>query len=258
MIRSRTLCLIPHYFGPIENIPGGFSGGSQDEAQRVRRERVVRRTVAWLKRLSSIMDVEIAVGGVKGKNILPIDIDYSGRIASSFHILWYLLADGQRQFDQYDNILVLEDDILVPRRTIWRMVLAAKELIDTNDIIFPNRIELAFGMPAAVDLIAWRGWKGSSITWQSRTWYEAKNPHSAFLFLSKRQGNKFLEMDFSRPSRTIGEFTTSAFALAHSGYRLFREKCAIPRHYVFHQDSWCMRNGISRLRIIERFVRGNA
>jgi hypothetical protein len=243
----------------VENVLGGFSGGSHDEARRARRERVVRRAITWIKRLSSIMDLEIAVGGIQGKNILPIDIDYSGRIASSFHILWHLLADAQRQFDQYDYILVLEDDILVPRRTIRRMVLAAEELAGTQDIIFPNRIELAFGIPVAVDLIALPGWKGQSITWQSRTWYEAINPHSAFLFLGRRQCDKFLEIDFSLPIRTIGgEFTTSALERAHSGYRLFREKRAIPRHCIFHQDSWCMRKGTSRLRIIERFVRGYA
>ena len=255
MARPRTLCLIPHYFGPAENIPGGFNGGSHDEARRARRERAVKRTVIWLKRLSSITSVEIAVGGIQGRNILPIDIDYSGRIASTFHILWHLLADAQQQFDNYDYILVLEDDILVPRRTIQRMVIAGQELAHTNNIIFPNRIELAAGMPVAVDLIAVRGWKGQSITWQSQTWYEANNPHSGFLFISRRQGDRFLEMDFTCPTRTMHEFTTSAFERAHSGYRLLRERRMIPRHYVFHQDSWCARMGINRLRIMERFVR---
>ncbi len=258
MHRPRTLCLISHYFGFAEDIPGGFIGGSHDQARRARRERAVKRTIVWLKRLSSLLRVEIAVGGMPGKNILPIDIDCSDRIVSSFHIIWHLLAEAQRQFDNYDNIMVLEDDILVPSSTIRRMLDARPELVGTHDIIFPNRIELAYGLPVAVDLIVWPGWKGQSITWRGRKWYEANNPHSGFLFIGKHQADKFLAIDFANPTRTIGELTTSAFERAHSGYRLFREKRLIPRHYIFHQDSWCVRAGMHPGKIVEGFFRSYA
>ena len=152
---------------------------------------------------------------------------------------------------------MLEDDILVPEQTIARMLAASRELADLRHLIFPNRIEFILGVPAIPDLLALRGWTGRRVDWRSQTWHQAANPHSAVLFLGRHQSEEFRKVDFSRPHLTIGEYTTSAFERAHSGYMLFREKRVIPRHYVIHQDSWLRRNSsdISFGKIVRRHLR---
>jgi hypothetical protein len=240
MARPRTLCLVAHYFGAPEDSVAALAACTNVAAQ-AHREQVVKRTVAWLKRLSACLDMDIVIGGVRGKNLLPLDIDYTGELETHWHILWRLFADAQRQLDNYEYLLVLEDDILVPRHTIERMLAAGRELEDVRHAIFPNRIEFLRGFPVVPDLIALPGWTAQTINWRSKTWYRAKNPHSAILFLGRHQSEEFRKVDFSRPHITIGEYTTSAFERAHSGYSLFRERTRFPVHCVIHQDGWCRR-----------------
>ena len=213
-----------------------------DVLARPRRERIVKRAIAWLRRLSTQLYLEIVVVGIRGKNILPLDVDYAGQIKSHWHILWRLFADAQHNLDDYDYLLVLEDDVLVPRRTIARMLAANHEFANKRHAIFPNHTEFFCGLLVNPDLVAMPGWTGQTINWRSKTWYQATNPHSAILFLGRHQSEGFRKVDFSWPRITLGEYTTSAFERAHSGYMLFREKSRIPSHFVVHRDSWIRHN----------------
>ena len=242
MPRPRALCLVPHYFGVGQE----FTGGSTSTASRNGRRRIVERTVAWLKRLSPLFDPTVLVYGMEGQVLHPIDVDVASRISSPHFIPWTVFEDIGKELDRYDYFLVVEDDILVPVSALRRMIAARRDLAD-NEILFPNRLELLHGLPVIPDLYFLPRWTGYVRAWRRRQWHEAVNAHSAFLFMDRAQMTKALEAtDFSKPEILKGSYMymDAAFFAAHRNFRLLRERAIVPRHFVFHQDSWSVRHKI--------------
>jgi len=249
--RPKVLCIVAHFFGQSK-----FRGGSTAGANADRRKRVVKRTIAQIKRLSPLLEPDLCIYGFEGQSLVPIDVDVSSRVASPLHIPWAAFEDAKRHFQHYDFLLYLEDDILVPRRVLARMMAAAKDLAP-REILFPNRVEFPRGFPIAVDLYYVPQWTGYSKRWRGRRWHEAVHPHSAMLFMSKEQiASVFDTTDFSNPRRTCFDFQASVLAEAHKGFRLLRERSVIPTHFVVHQDSWIIRNKTSMLRAIGSHLSG--
>jgi hypothetical protein len=159
------------------------------------------------------------------------------------YILWKAFADTRNRLDHYDYFLFLEDDLLIPRMVVRRMMAAAKDL-GPREILFPNRIEFIRGLPFTVDLIFLPEWTGYSRVWRGRVWHEAKHPHSGLLFMSRKQlAHAFETVDFTKPEIvSVGYYMGSAFQKAHRDFRLLRERSIIPTHFVIHQDRWLPRS----------------
>jgi hypothetical protein len=58
MPRPKALCIVAHFFGPSE-----FPGGSTLSENRAARQKIVQRTIRQIKRLNSIIDVDLLVYG---------------------------------------------------------------------------------------------------------------------------------------------------------------------------------------------------
>ena len=249
VIPRRALCIVPHYFGPNP----AFVGGSTDLANRAKRHRIVNRTIRQLRRLSAVIPFDIEVHGLAKASVVPIDVDVSSISSNPDHILWAAFRLIGDRLGAYDYFLVVEDDILVPRPTLHRMLYAAADLPE-NEILLPNRIVLIAGLPVVVDLTSIPNWTGYSRVWNGQTWHEACNPHSAMLFMSRQQMQHVINTtDFSKPEISIGYYMASCFAKAHRNFRLLRERTWLPRHFVYHQDFSARRKSRSRALILNGF-----
>lgn len=255
MSRPRALCLVPHFLGEA---PQGFTGGSTERQSGSRRARIVKACMKATKRLSSVLDLDIAVCGMAGHNVLPLDIDFTGRIESPGHILWQIFREAPRLSEGYDWLMVVEDDIITPVATVRRMMDARSEIADPRQIIFPNRVEYWNGLPIVVDLFAMPGWTGASLEWRGQTWREAQNHNSAFLMLDRAQRELLSAVDFSeaRLSGKGGYLMAGAYHLAHSPFTLLREQRWLPRHYVVHHDSWLKRQKPAFKEVLHLHLRG--
>jgi hypothetical protein len=239
---AKTLCLVPHFFGPTAT----FVGGATSTGAPARRRRMVLRTVAQIKKLSGVIDPTVLIYGMAGRTLVAPDVDVSARVASPEQLLWPLFQDIGKYLHAYEYFLVAEDDILIPRSVIGRMIAAARDL-NADEILFPNRLELLRGFPVVPDLYFLQQWTGYSRAWNGAEWHEAVNPNSGFLFMHRTQMAKVFERtDFSKPeiASDCFNYIDAAFCTAHRGFRLMRERNIIPKHYVFHQDSWSVRQRV--------------
>ena len=237
----KALCLVPHFFGA-----GGYFGGSSSINAAKRRRRIVTRTIAQLKSLSVILDPTVLVYGVGDQSLVTPDVDVSARLDTPLRLVWLLFQDIEQQLDAYDYFLVVEDDILVPRGVIARMMSAAPDL-GANEILFPNRLEFLHGLPLVPDLYFLQKWTGFSRDWNGERWHEAANPNSGFLFMNRAQMTSVCARnDFTKPEVGADSYTyvDAAFSRAHRDFRLLRERTIIPRHCLFHQDSWSVRHKV--------------
>ena len=247
----KAICVVSHYFGVSE-----FSGGSTTAENVLRRKRIVERTINQIHSFRDIVDIDVLVCGIGGSNLVKLDLDVSKEVLSPTHIPWSALSYLVSQLDHYDFFLYVEDDILIPKFVLRRMIAAAKKL-PIDEIFIPNRLELMSGFPVVVDLVAIPGWTGYSRSIGWRKIYQANNPHTGLLFMSRAQwARATLAADFSEPAIIIGGYQASALAKAHSGFRLLRERSAVPTHFVIHQDRWIPRNNISLMRAVRAHLDG--
>lgn len=247
----RALCVIPHYFGVTD-----FSGGSTDLKNSESRKRFVERTITQVWRLNSLFNIDVVICGIDGKSLVSLDLDVTNQVNSSQHVAWAALAYLGSRLEAYDYFLYVEDDILIPKFVLRRMILASQKL-EANEIFLPNRVEFLFGCPVAVDLFALPGWTSYCKTLQGKSLGEAVNPHSGLLFMSRAQWELVCrEVDFTKPQVTIGAYVASALARAHQGFHLLRERSIIPTHFVIHQDCWIIRNNVSRRNAFKAHLNG--
>lgn len=227
----KVLCYVNHYFGE----PVGFEGRSTD-GDRDERRAVVEQCVEGLRRLPG---ADVQVCGIEGRSLLPIDLDFSHVRDDPKLLIYESLAHMAGRLDDYDYVINVEDDILVPPETLANAIEFDRASL-ANEVLHPNRLEIdAAGEPFCVDLLAMPGWTHQRRTYRGRELRVALNPHSAVLILSRDKFRYALQhIDLAYRGRFLNYEMDSAFAYFHSPLSLYRPFEDVGFHTVTHLDRW--------------------
>lgn len=227
----KVLCYVNHYFGP----PVGFEGRSTDADDAHRRAIIA----TCLDGLRSLPGVEVKVCGIEGNALETIDIDFSQVRDNPRLLVYESLAHMVARADDYDYVINIEDDILLPPQTFANVVEFDKvSLID--EILHPNRVEEdETGRRFCVDLEAMPGWTYHRRTYRGREIRVAWNPHSAVLILSRDKLRYALQyIDVGYRGRFLTYEMDSALAYYLSPFSLYRPYEDLEFHTVTHLDRW--------------------
>jgi hypothetical protein len=227
----KVLCYVNHYFGP----PVGFEGRSTDADEAHRRAIIA----TCLEGLRSLPGFEVKVCGIEGKALEPIDIDLSQVRDNPRLLVYESLAQMVERAEDYDYIVNIEDDILLPAQTFENVVeFDRTSLVD--EILHPNRIEEdETGRRFCVDLEAMPGWTYHRRTYRGREIRVARNPHSAVLILSREKLRYALQyIDRGYRGRFLSYEMDSALAYYLSPFSLYRPYEDLDFHTVTHLDRW--------------------
>jgi len=129
------------------------------------------------------IDAELRVYGVNWATLVNVDIDLTEKIASSLHIPWAMIDHVYETSDEFDLILLTEDDLLVNPDTLRSLINIDKEL-EPRELIIPNRIENFQSREICVDMFAMPGWLATEKLVLSTRLRSPRNTHSAFLFFA--------------------------------------------------------------------------
>jgi hypothetical protein len=227
----RVLCYVNHYVGD----PVGFEGRSTDP-DRDRRRKAVS---SCLEAVRDLPGVEVAVCGIEGRALEPIDLDFSSIRDDPKLLIYETLAHMAGRLDEFDYFINVEDDVLLPSET-FSNVLAFDEESLPNEALHPNRIEVDDdGLPFCVDIKAMPGWSYQRRTYRGHELRVARNPHSAVLILSRDKFRYALShIDLGYRGRFLNYEMDSAFAYYHSPLSLYRPYLDLGFHTVTHLDRW--------------------
>jgi hypothetical protein len=238
----RTLCYVNHYFGAAVD----FEGKSTNSRHAATRKAVVERCIASLK---SIPGVDVYVCGIKGRSVVPIDLDFSGIAKNPRLLIYESLAHMAGHLDEYDYFINIEDDILVSADTLAN-VIAFDQSSLVNEVLHPNRVETdERGETFCVDTRSMPGWGHQRRTYAGHELRVARNPHSAVVILSREKFKYAMQfIDTSYRERFLVWELDSAFAYYNSPFALLRPYDDLSFHSITHLDRWV------RPRTLRRFV----
>lgn len=225
--QPRLLCYVTHYYGRSSE----FYGKSSYQESEIRKKHLLD-CIASLKR---IPNATVKVCGIKGRSLVPIDIDFS-HIERPEYLVFESLAELSSHVDEYDYFLTVEDDILVSE-DVFSNILEFDRTSLVNEVLLPNRLELLNGKKVLTDLVTKPGWTINEKTFNGYTLKVALNPHSGILILSQKKLRYCLErIDTSWRGQLVGGYMASAFAHFHRPFALFRPYRNADFHTVVHLD----------------------
>lgn len=233
----RVLAYVNHYYGPAARRTPYRSNGHNSE----RRRGYVQNTIAALKsfgELPEVKHVEVRVCGIRGKSLVPVDVDFSF-LEDPRQLVFESISEMMRHVDDYDYFINIEDDLLLPVET-FRNVLEFDVQSMANEILHPNRIEIGNGRKLALDpvsVIQPRVWTFQEKQFKGIKLRVAVNPHSGILIMSQakvRYCLKHTDIDFR--GHVMGSGMESAFAHFHKPFSLYRPHDNLDFHVLIHQD----------------------
>lgn len=229
----RCLCLFIHYFNPS----GPFGGKSKHQDSELRR-RTVERSLFSLRALCGL---DVRVCGHGGNSLVPLDFDLADRTHNPQFLVFEALHLLQELRHEYDQFLVVEDDLLVPADLFHNVEFFNAQFGEASAyrwILHPNRIEFRHGVaPFCIDLAVVRRRVGEPLRFNGRIVQEHENPHSGLLLVNLDQLEIIRkEVDPRFRGSVIGGPMASAFAHYHKPFRLFRFIDGLDRHTIQHLD----------------------
>jgi len=229
----RCLCLFIHYFNPV----GPFGGKSKHQNPELRRRTVERALFS----LRSLRDLDVQVCGHGGHCLVPLDFDLADRTPNPQFLVFEALQFLQEFRHEYDQFLVVEDDLLVPADLFHNVDLFNDQFGQASAhrwILHPSRIEFRHGAaPFCIDLAVVRRRLGEPLPFDGRLVQEHENPHSGLLLVNREQLEIIRhEVDPCFRGSVIGGPMASAFAHFHKPFRLYRYIDGLDRHTIQHLD----------------------
>jgi hypothetical protein len=229
----RCLCLFIHYFNPR----GPFGGKSKHQNSELRRQ-IVERALFSLKTLHHL---DVRVCGHGGHSLVPLDLDLENRTTNPQFLVFEALQLLQDFREDYDQFLVVEDDLLVSADVFYNVATFNAQFGKSSIhrwILHPNRIEFQRGSnPFCIDLSVVRRRLGDPIDFDGRQLQEHENPHSGLLLVDRAQLEIIRqEVEPTFRGSVIGGPMASAFAHYHRPFRLFRFIDGLDRHTIQHLD----------------------
>jgi hypothetical protein len=237
--KKRILVVVPHFFNTGHHRPLLF-GSYETENSEVRKTLLERSKFALETELNNAdLDFEIYYLGIENSSLMELQIVVSP--LDPRFLPWLAMDFAFSECENYDFVLVIEDDIEVESHTI-PMLLAFNQFSEPKDTLIPNRIEFFDGFRYCTDLVAMPGWKGPKFTLAGLMVREPINIHSGFLFLRNDQYlQAYVDRPFKSPTLIIGDFMASAFANMHSNFRILRSLPVTGSVTVLHHDNWAQR-----------------
>ncbi len=232
---KNVLCYINHYYDPNSKTPYFKSTCQKSHVRRGFVENTIER-IKELEKTSEVGKIDLKVCGVKDRNLVPIDIDFSF-IQNPQFLVFETLCQMAKHLDGYDYFMNIEDDILVPPETFKNIVKFDRHSY-INECLHPNRIEVWNGKKVPLDP---RGepriWTLQEKRYEGRTIRVALNPHSAVLILSREKFGYCIDnIDVNFRGFITGGGMASAYAHFHKPFSLYRPYNDLEFHVVIHQD----------------------
>lgn len=239
MIKERALIVIPHFFNFGEYATSHFGSHQVNnlEGRKVVLNKSKDSIIREFGRIGTEFD--LVYFGISGANILDLQVETT---ASDPRFLPWLAMDfAFSKIDQYDLLVVIEDDIELMGTTLSSLIdFNSQNSIDVT--LIPNRLETFNDHMYCTDLVAMPGWKGPKFEALGLQIREPINIHSGFLLLSAERFRKAYESrPFKTPTQIIGDYMASAFANMHAFQKIVR---AVPTREcvtVLHRDNWAER-----------------
>lgn len=244
----RCLCLFIHYFNP----GGPFGGKSKHQAPELRRQ-IVERALFSLRALRDL-DVKVCGHGVHA--LVPLDLNLIDRTTNPQFLVFEALQLLQEFREQYDQFLVVEDDLLLSPDLLYNVERFNAQFGLSSGyrwILHPNRIEYRGCVePFCIDLAVERHSIGEPVAFAGREVQLNENLHSGMLLVNRVQLEIIRqEVDPQFRGTVIGGPMASAFAHYHGPFRLYRFIDAFDIHTIQHLDPMLWKP----LSIHERFWR---
>ncbi len=185
------------------------------------------------------IEIEIIYIGIAGANILELQIEINP--ADPRYIPWMAIDYAYLRADEYDFIIVMEDDIQTRKGTLLRLLKFNSE-VDSELILIPNRIEKYRSKTYCPDLISMPGWKAPPFVFQNLVLREPINIHSGIVAMSSSRFKlAYKSKPFNTPTIIIGDYMASAFANIHAYQRIVRALPPMDQITLFHEDNWAER-----------------
>jgi hypothetical protein len=245
----KVLIAMAHYFNspPSSDFPNVAYGSLDYKKSETRTKYVLDSIESYKNAFKEIgMEFELRVYGMESASLVHVDVDLSRKVESSLHIPWAMIDHVYESADQFDLILLTEDDILVNSQTICSLIAIDRKL-KPMEMIIPNRIEKFLGSDICVDMFAFQGWlQARKIVWTILI-QSARNTHSAFLLFSAEKFKIAYAKKISEtPSRLRGlGYLESALANLLIDFIVYRALPTNTTLTIRHLDSWLSR-GIER------------
>jgi hypothetical protein len=237
----KTLCFVNHYYGKSSN----FTGQSSLKNAEGRKKTVLK----CLENLQRINDIDIKVCGIKGNNLVEIDIDFSFLKDPTF-LPYETLAHMSRFLEDYDYFIYVEDDILLPYQTFLNVVEFDKTA-QIGEMLQPNRLETDFiGNTYCVDLLPIprgflnlsddpREWTSQFKEFSGKQLRVSESKLSAILIMSRDKLRYALtKIDINFRGIVFVTAIESALYYFSSPFALYRSCLDLDFHYVLHLNRW--------------------
>jgi hypothetical protein len=229
----RLLCCMVHYFGP-----GGGKSSTQDP--HVRRG-YVERAVRACRDLAGVGDLQVSmrVCGSGPNALVPLDVSLS--VQDPFFLVFATLDYVLSQAHDYDYILVLEDDIVVPTSVLRNSVLFDSASLP-NEVLHPVRVEMNGVTPYCTDFSTSGEWSTQQRSFQGKRLGVHTNPHAA-MFLLSREKLEYCANNTDLSLRALYDFGGFGGGMMASAFANFLRSAVLWRpydepmfHHVIHQD----------------------
>ena len=240
----RVLCCVPHYFAERTGGASYLGQWKSVSQQPDIRRRYVEQTIASLRNLSSLPEVESAdvrVCGIRGNCLVPLDVEFDE--PEPLFIVFDTIQWMLERREDYDYYLLVEDDVDVPAEVLSNVIAFDQDSL-VNEVFHPNRVELDDGVAFNTDLKTFGEWTTQRKLFRGKQLVVNANPHAAVFVLSAAKFNYCADhADLSlrerlRIGRFRGGMMASAFANFLSSVCLYRVYDDLAFHYVVHQDEF--------------------
>ncbi len=183
--------------------------------------------------------MSIRLCGYDQKSILPLDIDFLDQISNPTEIMYASLSEMEKDINNFDYFINIEDDILLTKATFERVVKFDRISL-INEILHPNRIEYSLkNKKICIDLKSIPGWNYNQKLIFNHEFRSALNPHSGIaIFSQKKLKYAFQNSDIKTKNIHLYAGMDSAFASIHSCFILWRSYDSIDFHSIEHLDKW--------------------
>lgn len=237
----RVLAYVNHFYGRATPFRG--KSATQEPAPR---RRVVESVCRALQGLPA--ETSIRVCGDGRHHLVSPDIVFPD-LPDPRHLVHASIEHQLQQLAQYDYLINVEDDVLLPPET-WQAVLAFDAQQPLDRCLLPNRLEEGEHGLFCVDLKAWPGWTERSLPFQGHELRVALNPHSGISILSSRKALYARgRIDLTPRRRMAGDLMASALAALHAPFALYRPYDDPTFAHVRHLDAWQPRTPESLLAV---------
>jgi len=239
---EKVLCLVAHYY----NSKGVFRGKSTTQEASTRKNITLR----VLQTLSRITNLDFLVAGFPGNSLVNVDLDLS-YVNDPRYIVYEALSLLDRYTNEYEYVMVLEDDILINPEIIQNCVIF-DSMRSFDEILLPNRVEISGSHIYCVDLLNNPRRTSIQSKFLGRSLRIYQSPHSGIgLFRSDKYKYARSKICSSSRDLIVGGYMASAFAHYHKPFSLFRIDDGLDMHTVVHLDRYQVK---SKGPFIRRFI----